>query len=126
MLVSAPDARAHVDLADRRRPVAVREIDHRRRRLAERVVERGLHHAGDRVLLPARLDPAADRIAAVEVAAHEFLVDDRLERRGFVAQLDEVAARDERQAHHGEVSGRHRVGQRLVRAVGAAAIALRA
>ena len=54
-------ARAHVDLRHRRRPIAQRQIDERRRRFAERVVQRIADDAGDDDTAPAGLDAPADR-----------------------------------------------------------------
>ena len=83
-----------MDLAARLRVVPVGEIDGRRRRLAEGVVERVADDAGDDVNGPPRARiwrPSGSPLG--DVAADELLVDDRLPWRGGVGERREVASR---------------------------------
>ena len=107
-------ARAHVNLAAARRAIAVRQIDHRRRRLAERFAERVSDDAGDHEVRVARPHMTPERRAVGREAPDELLVDDRLLRRRGVGQIRKVGPCVERNAHRLEIAGRDRVAQRHV------------
>ena len=83
-------------------------------RLAERVVERVPHDAGDDVTCGRAPEADGPAARAVEVAPHELLVDDRLRRQCRVLEIGEVRPRAERNAHDREVARRDGVRERLV------------
>ncbi len=111
---SAPARGANVNLARGRRSIAIRKIDDRQRRLAERIVERCPHDADDRVARAARFEATADRLEPGKVAPHELLVDDRLRRRVRSSSAAKSRPFSQRNAHRPEIIRRHGVRERLI------------
>ena len=111
---------AHVQLAAAAGPVAIGEVDGRRRRFAERVGQRGRDHAADRVAAVALLELTADDRAVGQVAIDEGLVHHHLRRGRAIAERHEAVAADPAYAHHLEVPRGDDVRRRPVdHAVGA-------
>ena len=103
-----------MNLADGAGPIAVRKVHDRRRRLAERVVERVARHAGDDETPAPGFDAASQWFAAIEEPTDELLVDDDLWRRRAIVEIGEIRSAEQRNAHDGEVAGRDRLRERPV------------